>query len=158
MSLQNISVLGYTDQQTQFVIKSKELHLKTGQKTSTEPNYQPLEYVLAGIAACINAVGKQVAEELNFHLKSLQIEIIGQYETKKTEGIKTRSRAGFKSIAIEIKPNTDASLTEIKLWMDEIKERCPVYDTLLNATPIELKVTKEFDIRPQVDKKDSNAA
>ena len=156
MSLQNISVLGYTDQQAQFVIKSKDLQFKTHQSYSTT-HHQPLEFLLAGIAACINAVGKQVAEEMNFHLKSIQIEITGQYETKKIEGIKTRSRAGFKNIAIEIKPITEASIPEIKLWMDEIKDRCPVYDTLLNATPIELKVTKEYNLVAAT-KKDTKAA
>lgn len=144
MSLQNISVLGYTDQQSKFIIKSKYLLIKSGSCETSAYDYEPLEYLLAGVAACINVVGKQIAEEMNIQLKSIQIEITGQHETKKTEGIRTRSRAGFKSISIDIKPITDASLSEIKLWMDELKERCPVYDTLLNATPIDLKVTKEY--------------
>lgn len=159
MSLQNISVLGYTDQQEQFVIRSKDIHIKTNAiNCLTEEYHQPLEYLLGGFAACINAVGKQIAKDQNIDIKSIQVEIKGIYETKKIDGLKTKSRAGFKSIEIEIKPVTDASITEIKLWMDEIKERCPVYDTLLNSTPIELKVTKEYNLTKPITKDKKNKA
>src|SRR5690606_40515523 len=119
MSLQNISVLGYTDQQSKFIIKSKDLLIKSVSCETSAYEYEPLEYLLAGVAACINVVGKQIAEEMNIQLKSIQIEITGQHETKKTEGKRTRSRSVFISISININKITDDALSEIKHYMDE---------------------------------------
>lgn len=149
MSLQNISVLGFSNNDAQFVVKSKELNIKINNQIvsneSTDGN-GPLEFLLAGIAGAINAVGKIVAREQNFDLQSIQVEITGVIESKKSDGIKTRSRAGFKSIDVIIKPSTNASLTEIKSWMDEVKARCPIYDNLTNTTPVMMTVVKDYNV------------
>ena len=144
MSIQNISVLGFTSPNTQFVVKSQNLQLKIDEHQCEAIEKNPLEYLLAGFAASINAIGKIIAKEQNFDLQSIQVEISGVIETKKSQGIKTRSRSGFKSIDILIKPNTNASLTAIKEWIDELKERCPLYDNVSNNTPIKVTVVKEF--------------
>jgi len=149
MSLQNISVLGFSSNDAQFVVKSKELNIKINNQivsNETADGNGPLEFLLAGIAGAINAVGKIVAREQNFDLQSIQVEITGVIESKKSDGIKTRSRAGFKSIDVIIKPSTNASLTEIKSWMDEVKARCPIYDNLTNATPVVMTVVKDYNV------------
>ena len=149
MSLQNISVLGFSNTDAQFVVKSKELSLKINNQIVGADNQEgngPLEFLLVGIAGAINAVGKIVAQEQQFDLQSIQVEITGVIESKKADGIKTRSRAGFKSIDVVIKPSTNASLTEIKTWMDEVKARCPIYDNLTNATPVVMTVVKDYNV------------
>lgn len=149
MSLQNISVLGFSNKNSQFVVKSKDLSVKINSKivsNETEEGNGPLEFLLFGIAGAINAVGKIVSQEQNFDLRSIQVEITGVIESKKTDGLKTRSRAGFKTIDVVIKPSTNASLTEIKLWMDEVKARCPIYDNLTNATPVVMTVVKDYSV------------
>lgn len=149
MSLQNISVLGFSNSDAQFVVKSKELNIKINNQIvsdETADGNGPLEFLLAGIAGAINAVGKIIAREQNFDLQSIQIEITGVIESKKSDGIKTRSRAGFKSIDVIIKPSTNASLTEIKSWMDEVKARCPIYDNLTNTTPVVMTVVKDYNV------------
>jgi uncharacterized OsmC-like protein len=55
-----------------------------------------------------------------------------------------KDRSGFERIELVVKPVTNADLTTLKFWMDEIKERCPIYDNLLNSTPINLVVTKDY--------------
>lgn len=149
MSLQNISVLGFSSNDAQFVVKSKELSIKINNQIVSDESADgngPLEFLLAGIAGAINAVGKIIAREQNFDLQSIQVEITGVIESKKSDGIKTRSRAGFKSIDVIIKPSTNASLTEIKSWMDEVKARCPIYDNLTNATPVVMTVVKDYNV------------
>lgn len=149
MSLRNISVLGFSNNDSQFVVKSKDLNIKINNQlngSTTDQGNGPLEFLLAGIAGAINAIGNQVASEQNFDLKSIQVEITGVIESKKSDGLKTRSRAGFKSIDVVIKPSTNASLTEIKSWMDEVKARCPIYDNLTNATPVVMTVVKDYNV------------
>ena len=143
MSLEQISLLSFTNQ-SQLNIKSKELQLTINQKEMKKNSFAHLEYLLAGFAACINAVGHQIADELDMELKSIQIEIKGIINTAKAEGFNVQNRCGFESINLVLKPVTNADLTTLKFWMDEIKERCPIYDNLLNATPINLVVTKDF--------------
>lgn len=143
MSLEQISLLSFTNQ-SQLNIKSNELQLTINQKEMKKNSFAHLEYLLAGFAACINAVGHQIADELDMELKSIQIEIKGTINTAKTEDFNVQNRCGFESINLVLKPVTNADLTTLKFWMDEIKERCPIYDNLLNATPINLVVTKDF--------------
>lgn len=143
MSLEQISLLSFTNQ-SQLNIKSNELQLTINQKEMKKNSFAHLEYLLAGFAACINAVGHQIADELDMELKSIQIEIKGIINTAKAEGFNVQNRCGFESINLVLKPVTNADLTTLKFWMDEIKERCPIYDNLLNATPINLVVTKDF--------------
>lgn len=146
MSLEQISLLSFTNQ-SQLNIKSNEIQLTINQKDMKKNSYAHLEYLLAGFAACINAVGHQIADELSMELKSIQIEITGKINTAKTEGYNVKNRCGFEEINLVVKPVTSADLTTLKFWMDEIKERCPIYDNLLNTTPIHLVVTKDFTVK-----------
>lgn len=143
MSVEQISLLSFTNQD-QLNIKSSELQFSINQKDMKRNSYAHLEYLLAGFAACINMVGHQVADDLDMDLKSVQIEIKGIINTDKTQGLKIKDRSGFERIELVVKPVTNADLSTLKFWMDEIKERCPIYDNLLNSTPINLVVTKDY--------------
>lgn len=143
MSVEQISLLSFTNQD-QLNIKSSELQFSINQKDMKRNSYAHLEYLLAGFAACINMVGHQVADDLDMDLKSVQIEIKGIINTDKTQGLKVKDRSGFERIELVVKPVTNADLSTLKFWMDEIKERCPIYDNLLNSTPINLVVTKDY--------------
>lgn len=143
MSLEHISLLSFANQ-SQLNIKSNELQFSINQKDMKQNSYAHLEYLLAGFAACINVVGHQVAHDLDMDLKSIQIEIKGTINTAKTDGFSTKERSGFEYIDLVVKPVTSADISTLKFWMDEIKERCPIYDNLLNVTPINLVVTKDF--------------
>jgi len=143
MSVEQISLLSFTNQ-NQLNIKSSELQFSINQKDMKRNSYAHLEYLLAGFAACINMVGHQVADDLDMDLKSVQIEIKGIINTDKTQGLNVKDRSGFERIELVVKPVTNADLSTLKFWMDEIKERCPIYDNLLNSTPINLVVTKDY--------------
>ena len=143
MSVEQISLLSFTNQ-NQLNIKSSELQFSINQKDMKRNSYAHLEYLLAGFAACINMVGHQVADDLDMDLKSVQIEIKGIINTYKTQGLNVKDRSGFERIELVVKPVTNADLSTLKFWMDEIKERCPIYDNLLNSTPINLVVTKDY--------------
>ena len=142
MSVEQISLLSFANQ-SQLNIKSNELQFSINQTDMKKNSHAHLEYLLAGFAACVNVVGHQVANDLDMDLKSIQIEIKGTINTAKTQG-NSKERSGFESIDLVVKPVTNADLTTLKFWMDEIKERCPIYDNLLNTTPINLVVTKDY--------------
>lgn len=136
-----INVLGYTGNNSQFVVKTLNANLRMDQNEKYPelegPN--PYEYILAGFAGCINALGQEVAAEQGIALRSLQIEITGSLEK---EGLK--ARPGFRNIEITLKPSSAASLDVLQNWMKEVQHRSPVYDTLVNNTPVHLNLYKEY--------------
>jgi uncharacterized OsmC-like protein len=146
MSNKSINIAGFSENDNRFVVKSQGFNVTISNRVSGdnigEPS--PAEFLLAGFAGSINAVGKLVAIELGIELESLLVEISGELETKKAEGLKTRSRAGFRKIEVLIKPTSNAPLGLLKQWMDEVKERCPLRDNLINTTPVLLTLLKEY--------------
>jgi uncharacterized OsmC-like protein len=59
MSTKTVKVLGYAKENNQFVVKAQNLDIRIS-KNEKSPELEgpsPLEYILAGYAGCINAVG-----------------------------------------------------------------------------------------------------
>ncbi|HBT26705.1 MAG TPA: osmotically inducible protein C, partial [Pseudothermotoga sp.] len=101
----------------------------------------PVEYVLAALAGCLNVVGNLVAKEMDVKLQDLLIEIEGTLNPAKFQGKSSEERAGYKQINVKMKVKTDASPEILEKWLKTVEERCPVSDNLSNPTP--LKITFE---------------
>ena len=147
MSVKNIIVVGYAKQSKQFVVKAQNFDVRIS-KNDQFPDLEgpsPIEYILAGYAGCINAIGTLVASELNLNLKSLQVEVKGKINVDKFLGKETKERAGFKSIEVVINPETDASPDELKKWLAILENRCPVGDNLKYETPVYLSLEPKYD-------------
>ena len=70
MSTKTVSILGSARKNEQFLIKTTQFDIRIS-KNNKHPELDapsPIEYVLAGYAGCINAVGTLVAKELNIDL------------------------------------------------------------------------------------------
>lgn len=96
----------------------------------------PVEYLLAGYAGCLNVVFNLVAKELDIEIKKLHINIDGNINPEKFLGLPTTERAGFKSINVNIELQTNADNEKEQLLIKTAKDRCPVNDNLSNPTPI----------------------
>lgn len=141
MKAASINVLGYTGQNSQFVVKTSNADLRINPTTQYVPQApNPYEYILAGFAGCINALGQIVAAELGIALKSLQIEIVGSLTSNDKE------RPGFDAIDITLKPATAAPLATLQKWMKEVHFRSPVYETLINNTPVSLSLYEDLAV------------
>ena len=146
MSQKIVKVLGYADEGNQFVVNARNLKIRIS-KNNQFPELEgasPLEYILAGYAGCISAVGQLVANELGIVLKSLQVELTSSLNLGKYQGKKTSSRAGFENIKVVVKPISDATFDELRKWLLIVENRCPVQDNLLNPTPISIELYKEY--------------
>ena len=146
MSKKIVNVLGYARENNQFVVKAQNFDIRIS-KNDTYPELEgpsPLEYVLAGYAGCINAVGKLVAKEHGIVLKSLQVELSATLSLDKYQGKSSYERAGFNSIEVVVKPTSDATLEQLKSWLIAVENRCPVQDNLINPTPVSVVLFKEY--------------
>ncbi|GAB4243471.1 MAG: OsmC family protein [Ekhidna sp.] len=106
--------------------------------TDQAPN--PVEYILAGYAGCINVVAHIIAEELDFYLENLKININGFLNPDRLFGKSLADRAGYKQIDVSLETTTEIDPELKKRWLEEISHRCPVNDNLTNQTPISFSI------------------
>jgi uncharacterized OsmC-like protein len=147
MSLLSFSFQGINQSVAKFQGKTRQFELTIDEPielggTDKYPN--PVEYILAGYAGCLNVVAHIVAKELNIELKKLEINVSGELNPAKLFGQNTTERAGFQRISVNLKPQTTATDIELLGWLQEIERRCPVGDNLQNQTPISLQIEKQI--------------
>lgn len=102
----------------------------------------PVEYLLAALAGCINVVGHLVAKEMNIKLNELSVEIEGILNPARFQGKSFEERAGYKQISVNIKVKSDASQDLLKKWLESVKDRCPVSDNIENPTPLKFNLLR----------------
>jgi uncharacterized OsmC-like protein len=147
MSDLTFSVKGESTSPAQFIAKTRGFTLIVDEPKDlggTNEDANPVEYILAGLAGCLNVVGHLVAKELGFTLKNLKIEVNGSLNPNKLFGTSDEERAGFKEINLELIPETDADIETLATWLKIVEERCRVKDNLTNKTPVKVSVTKEY--------------
>lgn len=128
----NIGLTKYQGYARNFELIVDEPELLGGEDSAANP----VEYLLAGYAGCLNVVFGIVAKELNIEIKSLEINIDGDINPAKFLGISNEERAGFKSINVDINLITNSDKSGDKLLIETVKNRCPINDNLSNPTPI----------------------
>jgi uncharacterized OsmC-like protein len=141
----NFSLSGRNENATKFVAKTRNFQLIIDEPeglggTDHAPN--PVEFLLAAYAGCLNVMGHIVARELGFELKGLQIDLDGDLNPAKVFGQHTTDRPGYKEIRVNIIPVADADETILKKWLEIIESRCPVNDNLINPTPVKIQLKK----------------
>ena len=138
---------GESNSTTQFVAKARHFKLVVDEPEElggADEAANPVEYILAGLAGCINVVGHLVAKELGFVISKLNIDISGEINPDKLLGISNHERAGFQSIQINLNPETEADIVTLSQWLKIVEDRCPVKDNLRNETPVRLSVEKVY--------------
>lgn len=98
----------------------------------------PVEYVLAGFAACILNVAYVVACERKIDLRSLAVRVEGDLNPAKFLGIPTGDRPGFQGIRLITNIDADMTLEEKEDFLRAVEARCPVSDNLANTTPVDV--------------------
>ena len=73
---------------------------------------------------------------MNISIQNLEINITGNINPEKLLGISDKERAGFKSLSIQLDIKSDASKDMIQKLVNQVKERCPVNDNLVNSTTV----------------------
>lgn len=144
MPLAKFSVKAESKNQTKTMVKTPggfEMVVDEPEKLgggNEGPN--PVEYLLAALAGCLNVVGHLVAKEMGFVLKEMKIEINGKLDPAKFMGKAETVRAGYQEINVKIDVETDADQDTLAEWLAVVEERCPVSDNIGNKTPLKLEV------------------
>ena len=145
----NFKVDGNAESATRLNVSARNFNIVVDEPPALggeDKGANPVEYLLASYAGCINVVAHLTAKELGLQLDGLKISVNGNLNPDKLFGVETDDRAGFKSITVDFEPRTTASEAEIENWVNVVKQRCPINDNLSNPTPINLNVIRELEL------------
>lgn len=133
----------HSENATKTVVKASGFTLTIDEPESlggTNSGANPVEFLLAAFAGCLNVMSHVVANEMNFTLRGVKIELSGNLNPDKLMGNPTEDRAGYKNIDIKIKPDTDADNATLEKWLEQVEDRCPISDNLQNITPVSISL------------------
>lgn len=139
MSDLNFYVKGVSETPTKFIAEARNFQIIVDEPPTlggADHGPNPVEYLLASYAGCLNVMGHLIAQELGFSIDKLEIEVSGNLNPARLFGTSFTERAGFKQIVIKLKPQTNADRTLLEKWLEEVENRCPVNDNLSQPTPI----------------------
>lgn len=145
MSKLNFSVNGENKNATRLDVNARQFKIvvdEPAQLGGNDEGANPVEYILAGYAGCINVVGHLVAKELGINLKKLSIEISGDINPARFLGLSFDERAGFLGLHVKLQVDSDADEQTLNKWLQIVESRCPVNDNLANATPVKLALSQ----------------
>lgn len=134
-------VKAHSENPTKTIVKARNFELVVDEPEDlggTNQGANPVEFVLAGYAGCLNVMSHICAKELDFELKSVKIDIVGSLNPERLFGTSFEDRAGYKEIKATIKPDCDADEATMEKWLAAVVDRCPVGDNLKNATEVKV--------------------
>ena len=133
-ALKTIEVTGHSQGPKSTHVEAAGAEFVVGKEAS------PLDYLLGSLAACIDVIGHMVARDHDVALDDLDVHVEGDIDPAKYNGESPEPRAGFQSIRVRVAADADADDQELRDWMDEVAERCPVADNLRNASDLDVSV------------------
>ena len=139
MSNLNFSINGKSINPTLFKGQSRNFTLLVDEPEELggkDISANPVEFLLAGYAGCLNVVFHVVAKEKNIQIQKLHIHINGDINPAKFLGFSKEGRAGFLGLNVHIDLVTNAPDEVEQQLIGEVKERCPINDNLTNPTPV----------------------
>lgn len=104
----------------------------------TNEGANPVEYVLAALAGCLNVVGHMVAKEMNFEIKNLSFDIEGELDPAGFMGKAADVRPGYQGVTVKVNVDSTADAETLEKWLETIESRCPVSDNIQNPTPVKV--------------------
>ncbi len=147
MSLLKFSVQGKSETATKFVAHARQFQIVVDEPPElggADDAANPVEYLLASYAGCLNVVGHLVARELKINLKSLEIKIEGDIDPRRLFGQSHAARAGYQGLSVQLIPETEAAESLLVHWIEEVENRCPINDNLSAATPVEVNFQRRL--------------
>lgn len=108
----------------------------------TNEGANPVEFLLAAYAGCLNVMAHIVAKEMDFQLDGVEINLVGELNPARVFGSSFEDRAGYNNIEVVIKPKCNEEQEVLDRWLEAIVSRCPVGDNIKNSTPVTVVVKK----------------
>lgn len=146
MSKLTFSINGENKNVTRLDVNARQFKIIVDEPASlggTDQGANPVEYILAGYAGCLNVVGHLVAKELGITINNLRVEISGDLNPARFMGLSFDERAGFLGLHVKLQVDSNADEVTLEKWLQQVENRCPVNDNLANPTPIRISLNQD---------------
>ena len=139
MPIAKIKIGAKSESITKTRVKAGEFELLLDEPRSmggTNEAADPLQYLLAGFAGCMNVTAHSIASEMGINLKGLDIEIEGDLAIGPLDDGK--ESAVFTEIRVKLNPEADACKDTLGKWAEQVEKRCAVSRTLQNNVGVKM--------------------
>lgn len=99
----------------------------------------PIEYLFAGLAGCLNVAAHQVAKEKGVSIDKLKIDVKGNLDLEGFLNKESSKRPGFQEIKVEFDIQTDSNEETENQILKEAEKRCPISDNIQHKTLIKIE-------------------
>lgn len=106
--------------------------------TNEGPN--PLEFLLAGQAGCLNVTATKVATDMGIELEDLEITIEGDFDVEAFQTEAPEERTAVRNIGVRLEADANTDDETLVEWGERVEARCPVSDNIKNDTDVDLTV------------------
>lgn len=121
-----------------FVITQDEPTIFLGKDHAANP----VEYALTALVGCVTSTLVYYAAAMNVKINKIESTIDGDIDLRGFLNIDENIKAGYKSIDIKFKIDSDASPETLKTLTEIAKKHSPVANTIANATPVNIELVK----------------
>lgn len=138
-------VKAHSENATKTIVKARNFELVIDEPEDlggTNQGANPVEYILAAYAGCLNVMAHVCAKELGIEMKGVKIDLTGNLNPDRLFGKSFEERAGYKQIKVTMRPDCVADDETMKKWLAAVLDRCPVGDNLKHTTEIVVDVKK----------------
>ena len=143
MSELTFKISAQSESSTKVIAKARQFEIVIDEPQNFGGNDDaptPVETLLASYAGCLNVVLHILAKEKKIKINHINIDIKGSINPQRLLGISNDDRAGFKSLDLEVKIESEADGETIEKLINDAKDRCPINDNLSNITPINFQL------------------
>jgi len=137
--LLKFSIKAKSENSTKTVVEARGFKMTIDEPETlggTNAGANPVEYLLAALAGCLNVMGHLVAREMGIKLNGLEIELEGDLNPDRFLGKSMEDRSGYKEIRVVMIPDMTTDKETLDKWLKTVENRCPVSDNISNSTPI----------------------
>ncbi|NBC32169.1 MAG: OsmC family peroxiredoxin [Alphaproteobacteria bacterium] len=100
----------------------------------------PVEYVLAGLAACLTAGIANIAAARGVTLESVESRVEGDIDLQGILGLSREVRNGFQGIRVSFDIKGDAPAEKLRALVEQSRDRSAVFDVITNGVPVDIAV------------------
>jgi len=100
----------------------------------------PVEYALTALAGCVTTTLVYYAAAMNVIIRKVESTLEGDIDLRGLLNIDENVKAGYESIQIKFKIDSDAPKEVLGKLVEIAKKHSPVANTITNATPINISL------------------
>ena len=103
----------------------------------------PVELILTALGACQEITYRLYADLLGIPMDGIVVEVTGDIDLCGFLDVDDAARPGYSNITADVVIDSPASDEEIQRLKDAVDAHCPVFDILINATPVTINIRKK---------------